>query len=89
MAIKKWATPPEMQIDPEKNYQAVVETDKGNIELELYPQYAPKTVNNFVFLAREGFYDKRKPVLHYAFAAASLERQSYGVRKSNCGTGDR
>lgn len=42
MAIKKWATPPEMQIDPEKNYQAVVETDKGNIELELYPQYAPK-----------------------------------------------
>ncbi|MBW2742047.1 MAG: peptidylprolyl isomerase, partial [Deltaproteobacteria bacterium] len=45
-----------MQIDLEKNYQAVVETDKGNIELELYPQYAPKTVNNFVFLAREGFY---------------------------------
>ena len=57
MAIKKWATPPAMQIDLEKIYQAVVETDKGNIELELYPQYAPKTVNNFVFLAREGFYD--------------------------------
>jgi peptidyl-prolyl cis-trans isomerase B (cyclophilin B) len=57
MAIKKWATPPEMQIDSEKIYRAFVETDKGNIELELYPQYAPKTVNNFVFLAREGFYD--------------------------------
>jgi peptidyl-prolyl cis-trans isomerase B (cyclophilin B) len=57
MAIKKWAGPSEMQIDPEKIYQAVVETDKGNIELELYPEHAPKTVNNFIFLAREGFYD--------------------------------
>ncbi|MFH1123885.1 MAG: peptidylprolyl isomerase [Pseudomonadota bacterium] len=35
----------------------MVESDKGNIELELYPQHAPNTVNNFVFLAREGFYD--------------------------------
>ncbi|MDL1968371.1 MAG: peptidylprolyl isomerase [Deltaproteobacteria bacterium] len=57
MSIKKWAGPPAMQIDPEKNYRAIVETDKGNIELELYPKYAPKTVNNFVFLASEGFYD--------------------------------
>ena len=57
MATKKWATPPEMQIDPKKIYQAVVETDKGNIELELYPEHAPETVNNFVFLSREGFYD--------------------------------
>ncbi len=57
MAIKKWASPPEMQIDPEKIYQAVIETDKGNIELELYPEHAPETVNNFIFLAREGFYD--------------------------------
>ncbi len=57
MTTKKWATPPEMQIDPEKNYLAVIETDKGNIEFELYPQHAPKTVNNFVFLSGEGFYD--------------------------------
>jgi len=57
MAIKKWATLPAMQIDPEKIYRAVIETDKGDIELELYPQYAPKTVNNFVFLSGEGFYD--------------------------------
>jgi peptidyl-prolyl cis-trans isomerase B (cyclophilin B) len=57
MAIKKWASPPEMQIDSEINYLAVIETDRGNIELELYPQYAPKTVNNFVFLSGEGFYD--------------------------------
>ena len=46
-----------MEIDPAKNYRATIETDRGNIVLELYPTYAPKTVNNFVFLARQGFYD--------------------------------
>jgi peptidyl-prolyl cis-trans isomerase B (cyclophilin B) len=46
-----------MQIDPEKVYLATVETERGDIELELYPEHAPKTVNNFVFLAGEGFYD--------------------------------
>jgi len=46
-----------MQIDLEKNYTATIETARGNIEIEFYPQHAPKTVNNFVFLAREGFYD--------------------------------
>ncbi len=54
---KQWRTPPEMQIDPKKKYFATMSTNKGDIELELYPNYAPKTVNNFVFLAREGFYD--------------------------------
>jgi peptidyl-prolyl cis-trans isomerase B (cyclophilin B) len=57
MSTKQWNSPPEMQIDPEKRYVATVETNRGVIELELYPQYAPVTVNNFVFLAREGFYD--------------------------------
>lgn len=46
-----------MQIDPAKAYRATMETSKGTIELELFSQYAPKTVNNFVFLSREGFYD--------------------------------
>ncbi|MCD6486805.1 MAG: peptidylprolyl isomerase [Syntrophobacterales bacterium] len=46
-----------MRIDPEKIYRITMETNKGVIELELYAQHAPKTVNNFVFLAREGFYD--------------------------------
>ena len=46
-----------MEIDPAKNYRATIETNRGNIVLELYPTYAPKTVNNFVFLARQGFYD--------------------------------
>jgi len=44
-------------IDKNKVYRVTIETDKGNIELELYPGYAPKTVNNFVFLAKDGFYD--------------------------------
>lgn len=55
--MKQWDNPPAMQIDPEKNYTATIKTNKGNIEVELYPEHAPKTVNNFVFLANEGFYD--------------------------------
>jgi peptidyl-prolyl cis-trans isomerase B (cyclophilin B) len=46
-----------MEIDPNGSYKATIETDRGNIELDLYANYAPKTVNNFVFLARQGFYD--------------------------------
>jgi peptidyl-prolyl cis-trans isomerase B (cyclophilin B) len=46
-----------MQIDPSKSYRATIETGRGTIELELYPQHAPKTVNSFCFLAGEGFYD--------------------------------
>lgn len=57
MTTKQWKTPPEMQIDPGKTYRATIEIGSGIIELELYPQHAPKTVNNFVFLAREGFYN--------------------------------
>lgn len=57
MSAKQWNSPPEDQIDRKKSYQATIETSRGSIELELYPQHAPKTVNNFVFLAREGFYD--------------------------------
>ena len=53
----KWDSPPEMKIDTSKTYMAKIETNKGIIELELYSEHAPKTVNNFVFLAKEGFYD--------------------------------
>ncbi len=53
----QWSKPPEMEIDPKKKYFAEIETDKGTIEVEFFPQHAPKTVNNFVFLARQGFYD--------------------------------
>jgi peptidyl-prolyl cis-trans isomerase B (cyclophilin B) len=57
MTTKQWDQPPAMQIDLERTFQVVIETDKGEIALELYPQHAPKTVNNFVFLVNAGFYD--------------------------------
>jgi peptidyl-prolyl cis-trans isomerase B (cyclophilin B) len=46
-----------MSIDPTKNYTATFETSKGNIVCELYAKNAPNTVNNFVFLANQKFYD--------------------------------
>jgi cyclophilin family peptidyl-prolyl cis-trans isomerase/Flp pilus assembly protein TadD len=52
-----YSAPPPMEIDPTKSYQATIVTEKGNIVLELYADRTPNTVNNFVFLAREGFYD--------------------------------
>ena len=57
MPHPQWDSKPEMTIDTDATYRALLETEKGRIELELYPQHAPVTVNNFVFLAREGFYD--------------------------------
>ncbi|MBI3946612.1 MAG: peptidylprolyl isomerase [Armatimonadetes bacterium] len=57
MAAEQWSQPPAVQIDPQKHYRATLETTRGAIELELRPEHAPKTVNNFVFLARKGFYD--------------------------------
>ena len=54
---KTYDKPPEMVIDPAKHYTATIVTDLGAIELELHAALAPTTVNNFVFLARDGFYD--------------------------------
>lgn len=54
---QQWDSPPDMQIDTDTTYKATLETNRGDMVLELYPEHAPKTVNNFVFLAREGFYD--------------------------------
>ena len=50
-------TAPPMTIDVEKTYFATIETEKGDIRIQLFPDIAPETVNSFVFLAREGFYD--------------------------------
>jgi cyclophilin family peptidyl-prolyl cis-trans isomerase len=55
--VKQWQKAPGMQIDAEKSYTAVLKTGKGEIEVELLSKEAPQTVNNFVFLAKEGFYD--------------------------------
>lgn len=57
MAPKQWSTPPAMIIDKDKKYSATFHTDKGDIKVQLFADKTPKTVNNFVFLAREGFYD--------------------------------
>jgi cyclophilin family peptidyl-prolyl cis-trans isomerase len=46
-----------MQIDPAKTYYATIKTNKGAMRLKLFADKAPATVNNFVFLARDGFYD--------------------------------
>jgi len=54
---KKYASPPPMVIDPKKKYTATLVTPNGDTVIELFADKAPKTVNNFVFLAREGFYD--------------------------------
>ncbi len=54
---QQWNTPPELSIDTDKTYTAEIVTNKGTMVLDLSANHAPKTVNNFVFLAREGYYD--------------------------------
>jgi cyclophilin family peptidyl-prolyl cis-trans isomerase len=54
---QQWSKPPEMTIDPTKSYTATLHTDKGDIVIGLYADKTPVTVNNFVFLAHQGFYD--------------------------------
>ena len=55
---KQWSSAPAVMIDQGKKYTAVFELAKGEeFEIELFADKAPKTVNNFVFLAREGYYD--------------------------------
>ena len=53
----KYSKPPEMIIDTTKEYTATIEMEKGNLVLDLFAKDVPNTVNNFVFLAREGYYD--------------------------------
>ena len=54
---KQYKNSPELVIDPNKKYTAVLHTSKGDVKVELFADKVPTTVNNFVFLAREGFYD--------------------------------
>ncbi len=54
---KQYSKPPEMVIDPKKKYTAIFKTEKGDFEIALFADKTPRTVNNFVFLAREQFYD--------------------------------
>ena len=57
MTEKSYTSPPAMGIDPQKSYTATIQTGDGDIVLQLFVDKTPNTVNNFVFLAREGFYD--------------------------------
>lgn len=54
---KQWSKSPAFELDLKKKYTAVIHTDKGDIQVELFADKVPTTVNNFVFLARQGFYD--------------------------------
>ena len=58
MTSNQYDRPPEMAIDTAKNYQAIIEMEKGGtITIDLLAKEAPVTVNNFVFLAKDGYYD--------------------------------
>jgi cyclophilin family peptidyl-prolyl cis-trans isomerase len=55
--MKQYSSPPQLTIDPQRTYTATIKTSAGTMTATLFAADAPKTVNNFVFLAREGFYD--------------------------------
>ena len=57
MAQKQYSRQPEMTLDQSKDYYATLHTDRGAIKVKLFAQEAPVTVNNFVFLARDGYFD--------------------------------
>lgn len=57
MSQKQWSSSPKMVLQKDKKYFAILHTEKGDIKIQLFANETPKTVNNFVFLAREGFYD--------------------------------
>ena len=57
MAQQTWNQPPAMEIDPDAQHTARIQTSEGAISVQLLPQEAPKAVNNFVFLARQRYYD--------------------------------
>lgn len=57
-STKSYTQYPQMIIDEDKTYQITLKTTKGDITVEMFPKEAPKTVNNFVFLAKDGFYNE-------------------------------
>ncbi len=69
---KQYAGPPAMSIDTSKRYVATIETELGDIQVELFAEQAPQTVNNFVFLARDGFYNG----LSFHFVSAGFSAQA-------------
>jgi peptidylprolyl isomerase len=56
-AVKRYTVAPLLIIDPAKSYTATIETTKGNIVIDLFPDQAPQAVNSFVYLANDGYYN--------------------------------
>jgi cyclophilin family peptidyl-prolyl cis-trans isomerase len=54
---KQYTAPPPMALDPARTYTATVRTTRGDVTIELLDEQAPQAVNNFIFLARDGYYD--------------------------------
>ena len=85
--VQQYDSPPDMQIDPSTSYSATVSTSKGDITLKLYAGDAPRTVNNFVFLANEGFYDGA--IFHRVIEGFMIQGgDAYGASQGRPGTGD-
>jgi cyclophilin family peptidyl-prolyl cis-trans isomerase len=82
--VRRYDGPPAMTIDTTKRYVATISTTKGDIEVELSPQEAPETVNNFVFLARDGFYDGL--AFHFADPSFSVNSGDPGCTPSEIGS---
>jgi peptidylprolyl isomerase len=55
--VRTYPAEPALAIDPSKRYTAIIQTDFGEVQLQLLPDQAPRAVNSLVFLARDGFYD--------------------------------
>jgi peptidyl-prolyl cis-trans isomerase B (cyclophilin B) len=78
---KSYSSPPPMSIDPGKKYTATFSTTRGEIVCELFAKEKPKTVNNFVFLARDKFYDGTKfhrVIANFMIQGGDPEGTGYG-----------
>ena len=81
--MANYSAPPPMAIDTNKSYTATFDTSRGRIVCELYPKDAPATVNNSVFLAREGLYDGTKfPSCHRGLHDSGRRSRRYGSWRS-------
>ena len=79
--IQQWTKPPKMQIDVEKTYYAIFDTSLGTFKIELWAKDAPQTVNNFVFLAEQKFYDGT--VFHRIMKNFMVQGGNPGYNNSN------
>jgi cyclophilin family peptidyl-prolyl cis-trans isomerase len=85
--VNQYDAPPEMAIDTDASYSAVISTNHGDITATLYASGSPATVNNFVFLANDGFYDGS--IFHRVIPGFMIQGgDAFGASKGRPGTGD-